>query len=106
MDLTTWTDEHLTAALREGWVLSDSTGSENGPLQVQRVDDPDGVREADPSIDFDIPHLESDDAAWEIIRSGVQPHHFAARQLLEEYNPAELALILAEKSTTQDVQRA
>lgn len=94
MDLSRWDPDLELAALKEGWILSESYGSENGPLQVQRVDDPQAVREADSSIDFEIPTLASDDVAWERVREGSEAHHLVARELLARYNPSELTLLM------------
>lgn len=80
--------QHGEAALREGWVLSDTSGSENGPYQIQRVDCPE-----DWESGFPIPLLESDNDAWTIVLIGREPHHKAALEFIEESNPIEYEAI-------------
>lgn len=83
---------HATAAVREGWLLSPTDTSANGPLRVQRVDDPEGVRGAW-HLPFPVPALAADSEAWALVRDGQQPHHHAARALLAQFNPLELGCI-------------
>jgi hypothetical protein len=71
--------------LKEGWDLFDSTGSVDGNLQLQKVDD-DRVFEDDKEA---LKHVIN--KAGE----GSQPHKEALRRLVE-YNPKEF-LILSKK---------
>lgn len=74
-----WMREHATAARAEGWALNASDGSDNGPWQIQRIDDP-----AQTPV-----HLANDRAAWAIVMNGTRAHHMAARDFVQHANPAE-----------------
>lgn len=80
--------QHGEAALREGWVLSDTSGSENGPYQIQRVDCPE-----DHDSGFPIPLLDSDNDAWTVVLTGQEPHHKAALEFIKGSNPIEYEAI-------------
>lgn len=76
-----WTKEHCDAALREGWCISDSQGSENSPWQVQKIDCPDDID------DIAVPELKEDEDAWLRVRTGTGLHHSLARQFLSTFVP-------------------
>lgn len=76
------------AANAEGWDVFDSYGSDNGPYQVCRIDDPERWH-ADRELAFVPPYLESDDEAWQIVMRRHDPHHAKAREFIKEHNPKE-----------------
>jgi hypothetical protein len=84
--LVEWPSVHSDKAVREGWDIWDSEGSDNGHWQVQRIDDPSAFVEA---TGFAPPKLVSDDDAFRIVANSNQPHHIAAREFLKTHNPKE-----------------
>ena len=87
-----WPSEHSDKAVREGWDIWDSEGSENGRWQVQRIDDPEAFAEA--TGGFTPPKLASDDEAFFIVANGTEPHHSAARDFLRDHNPKEYQAVM------------
>jgi hypothetical protein len=84
---------HADAALREGWLLGQTCrDSTRGPLQVHCADDTSAPR-ATLKRFCPVAPLASDGDAWRLVRDGLQPHHFAARDLLARFNPVELGAI-------------
>ncbi|MFK4131929.1 hypothetical protein ACI2KR_06495 [Pseudomonas luteola] len=83
-----WPSEHSNAAVREGWDIFESS-SENGPWQIQKIDDPSCYSE----LVGKIPELADDEDAWDIIVKGTQPHHLAAKEFIKANNPIEWAAI-------------
>lgn len=79
-----WTHDLRMAALREGWDIFDSRGSDAGPIQVQRIDDPEDL-----DFEFKVPYLENDDHAMLIVRTGTGEHHKVARQIIATHNPED-----------------
>lgn len=92
-DLTPWTAELRLAALREGWLLSETDTATDGPLLVQCVDWPGEVAKA-LELDFVPPRLSDDGVAWQVLRAGQQRHHEVAMALLTLHNPGELQRVL------------
>ncbi|MFP3637624.1 phage protein NinX family protein [Paraburkholderia sp. SIMBA_054] len=86
-----WSDAHDAAAATEGWCISDSTGSVNGPWQVQRIDDPGAFELA---AGFAPGVLASDDDALRLVANGNGAHHLAARVFMQAHNPSEFEAIL------------
>lgn len=89
--LVEWSDAHSDAAVREGWDIWDSEGSENGRWQVQRIDDPEAFYEA---TGFTPPRLTSDAEAFCIVANGTEPHHSVARGFLRYHNPKEYQAVM------------
>lgn len=85
-----WYPDLADAALREGWLIADSRGSEAGPIQVQRIDDPESVED----VDFPIPFLSGDDHAMRIVIQGQGLHHQQARMIICLYNPEDYERML------------
>jgi hypothetical protein len=82
---------HGRTALTEGWLMSVCYGSECGPVQVQKVDSPDDVED---ETGLSVPELEDDETAWRIVARNTAPHHAAALNVLQRFNPAEYARVL------------
>ena len=83
-----WSDEHASAAVREGWAIWECSGSNYGKWQVQRVD------EVEPMLDgFMPPQLTSDTEAWLRVNTGTGEHHSAARAFIAAHNPEHFAEI-------------
>lgn len=79
-------DQYDLAAKREGWAIFDCDGSENGPFQICKLDDPEAC-EGGPGF---LPRtLASDEEAWLIVRTGTGEHHSHARNFIAEHNPQE-----------------
>lgn len=83
--LSTWTKEASSAALAEGWCLSECSGN-SVEIQCQKVDSPE---DSAAELGFTPPTLEDDGVAFSLLVGGVAPHHVLARQILEEYSPKE-----------------
>ncbi|MYM92686.1 TA system toxin CbtA family protein [Duganella vulcania] len=79
-----WTPEMDTAALKEGWLLSETSDM---TIQCQRVDCPDDHEEL--GLDFTVPQLSGDEEAHRIVREGNEAHHRMARAILKEYSYTE-----------------
>lgn len=94
---TEFETQHGEAALREGWVVSDTSGSENGPYQIQCVVCPEGHDSG-----FPIPLLDSDNDAWTVVLTGQEPHHKAALEFIKEANPLEYDSIMAFKAKLKE----
>lgn len=56
-DMLEWTTQDDTDSINQGWGLFYSIGSENGPWQLQRIDDPEEGE----------PIFEDDAQAWEFV---------------------------------------
>jgi hypothetical protein len=82
--LDAWENAGADAALREGWILSETS---HDTIECQRIDDPDAWCED--GLDFMPPKLASEAEAWRIVIMGTQPHHIQARKLLAEHSPKE-----------------
>lgn len=78
-----WPDAHAAAAAAEGW----SIFSTSGPAcwQIQHFD----------SVDEGQQQLDSDEAAWTIVRSGTGAHHISALAFIKAHCPAEYATVMA-----------
>ena len=90
-ELPEWPSEHSDKAVREGWDIWDSEGSENGVWQVQRIDDPEAF---DDAAGFKPPKLASDGEAFRIVANGALPHHAAALAFLKAHNPMEYQAVM------------
>ncbi len=77
---TYWNDTDRQNAHAEGWDLFYSSGSADGPYQVQRLDE-----EA---------LLNDDTCAWKLVKNGNKPHHAKALAILKQSNPQEYNRIL------------
>ncbi|UOL47958.1 hypothetical protein vBPaerPsCh_127 [Pseudomonas phage vB_Paer_PsCh] len=86
-----WTTELEKASAAEGWSVFDTEGSDNGPYQIQRIDDPEAYEEATGELP---PRLESDVAAWLLVFNGKGLHHAAAKEFIAHHNPKEWAAIV------------
>lgn len=87
-----WSPEDANAAEVEGWALFDSCGSADGPLQIQRFDDPSEWTQSPNPYPF-----ESDAAVWVHVRTRAaagSPLHVKALRVLEVENPAEHRRVL------------
>lgn len=85
IDDSIWTLEDRGAVAAEGWDLFDCIGSEGGPLQIQKFDDPD---EGSP--------FEEDTDAWEHVVSEANlgsERHIRALAIIREVNPIEAKAI-------------
>lgn len=96
-----WPNVHDEAAFLEGWIITDCSGSENGPWQVQRIDDPDECLTADGKP---VPHLTSDVEAMKIVATGTRPHHIAAREFLKAHNPIEFDAVMQQGKLMEQEQ--
>jgi hypothetical protein len=77
-----WTNEDSRAAYDEGWDIFDSEGSQNGPWQIQKFDDPD----SGPQV------FTEDTDAWVQVRTRASEGsalHIKALAFLRQYNPQE-----------------
>lgn len=72
-----WTHDLALAALREGWVISNCSGSEYGRWQIQRRDEQD---------DDSFTQLKDDLDAWKIVMNGHSEHHKIARWFIRDAN--------------------
>lgn len=88
--LPEWTNEYAAAALAEGWILTECHGSQNGPWQIQKVDD---VTEWPLPNGGHPPELATDYEALTLVANGTEPHHEAARRFLAVMNPPEHRLV-------------
>jgi hypothetical protein len=86
-----WEDTHSEAATAEGWDIFDCEGSENGPWQVQKIDDLEGATTAS---GFVVPDLMQDLVAWRLVVAGKAPHHIAARAFIQHHNRREWLAML------------
>lgn len=92
-----WPRENQAAALAEGWDIFCSDGSEDGPWQIQRLDDP----EAWTMEDVETPNpnpFEGDADAWVHVRDKAaeeSPLHVAALAFIQRHNPDEYDRIMA-----------
>lgn len=82
-----WSDDHRAAAQREGWDIFDTSGSENGPWQIQHFDDASEVPGA--------AQLDTDDDALRMVMNGTSAHHEAARRFIQAHNEHEWILLQA-----------
>jgi hypothetical protein len=83
-------DDHL-AANREGWDLFDSEGSENGPLQLCKIDDPETW--ADDREVIIERTWDEDNQAWVYVWTNPSDLHTKALAVLKAENPIEYAAI-------------
>lgn len=87
-----WTVEDGAAAQTEGWGIFECYGSDNGPFQLCRIDDPE-VFAAD--LGAQILRTWTDDTeVWEFVRSSGSDLHTKALAFLREQNPAEYESIM------------
>ena len=70
-----WNNKDSKSATKEGWDLFFCSGSADGILQVQRIDE--------------LNILKDDVEAWEVVKHGNSPHHIKAKALLKECNKKE-----------------
>lgn len=81
-----WMDAHMAAAAAKGWLLSFTTTSMHGPVQIQSFDCPEDDEEI---VGFLPPELGDDRAAWRAVMGGNAAHHRVAMELVERHNPSE-----------------
>lgn len=89
----TWSDADAAAANAEGWDIFDSYGSDSGPWQIQRFDDPTAI-----GWPADLPYpFEEDTDVWEhvwhLAHQGGHPVHERALAYLKAHNPMEYEAI-------------
>ena len=94
-----WSYDHETLAAREGWQISECTGSDNGPWQVANFASPEDHREA---FGFLPPFLDGDAAAMHLVANGASEHHLAAREFLRAHNPMEYEAIMKMVDSTRE----
>ena len=87
-----WGADHASAALQEGWIISECFGSKYGHWQIQRLDGASDVPGA--------PQLESDEHAWDIVLSGNGEHHAAALAFIRVHNPADYDALMGRAQTS------
>ncbi|MFN3623980.1 MAG: hypothetical protein ACK4TP_07950 [Hyphomicrobium sp.] len=83
-----------TQAFDEGWGIFDCDGSENGPWQIQRIDNPEDMEPPPPYAE---PVFLLDDHAWDFVRREAakgSAYHKAALDFICEHNPQEYNLIM------------
>lgn len=79
-----WTDDDAAQAKAEGWGIFECSGSEDGPWQLQKFDDP-GQHSGAPS-----PYPFTADAdVWAHVRTGETPLLRKALAFLAIHNPPE-----------------
>ncbi len=76
-----WWNTHGCSASHEGWNIFACEGSSNGRWQICHY--------ADPDPEQGIGMLDDDDCAWELVMAGFEPHHVAARSMIQQLNPLE-----------------
>lgn len=76
-----WEPWAAVAALREGWNIWDTQGSENAPFQICKIDSPDDIE------GVEVPTLQEDADAWEIVLKGTGEHHQLAREFVTIFVP-------------------
>jgi hypothetical protein len=83
---TPWTTEDSSTANQEGWDLFECLGSENGPLQLCKIDDP-ALWKEERGVEV-LAQWEQDTDLWEYVwesaRQGDEPHAKALAVLREE----------------------
>ncbi|MGF6440433.1 hypothetical protein [Paraburkholderia youngii] len=94
-----WSYDHETLAAREGWQISECTGSDNGPWQVANFASPEDHRDA---FGFLPPYLDGDAAAMRVVANGTGEHHLAARAFLLAHNPLEHAAVMKMVDSTRE----
>lgn len=87
----TWTTEDSEAANAEGWDLFDCDGSDNGPLQLCKIDDPEMWRE-DRKVVIE-QTWEEDNEAWVFVWTNPSPLHTKALEIIKVENPQEFEAI-------------
>lgn len=86
--MSEWTADDAAKANAEGWDIFESFGSENGPWQLQKFDDPDWGPDAPSPYPF-----ATDSDVWVHVRTGNTPLHRKALAFLSEHNPQEYRAI-------------
>lgn len=82
-----WTEEKADAAEREGWFIAECEGSENGPWQLQRFDEPEVWDLAPHPYPF-----KEDTDVWEhVVRRAREGSwlHYKAYEVISFLNPKE-----------------
>lgn len=83
-----WSREDSQRALAEGWDLFVNDSSENGPVQLQTLVEPDLL----PEVPFDEARWDDDEGAWEHVyfsAAAGSEFHYKALQIIEHANPME-----------------
>lgn len=93
MSMPEWTAEDAAMADAEGWGIFECFGSDNGPWQLQKFDDPDITDDAPTPYPF-----LTDTDVWVRVRTGTTPLHRKALAFLSEHNPQEYRAIIAWRS--------
>lgn len=92
-----WTEAEFRLANGEGWDLFECHGSDNGPWQLQKIDDPDEYEAGNPGVRVTARWHSDDDVwryVWERAQAGDEPHG-KALAILAEVNPRERRAIEA-----------
>jgi hypothetical protein len=71
-------------AAKEGWLISECSGSEYGKWQVHRSDE----------SDENHAQLNGDGHAWLLVLRGTEQHHVEALRFMRTHNPSEVQLWL------------
>ncbi len=87
VNVVEWTPADELAAMPEGWGIFDCDGSENGPWQIQKFDDPDDLAER---ITATVGRLwKEDNEAWMHVWSVESALHRKAIAFIRAMNPQE-----------------
>lgn len=79
-------------AVAEGWTIFDCDGSEYDRWQVQAFAD---ASDAERAYEVpNVPQLDNDDVAMQILGQGNETHHVAARAFLKKHSPREYAAVM------------
>ena len=91
-DQLEWTTEDRRAAIREGWDLFESDASENGPLQLCKIDDRAAHQDCW-GLTIEQVSWTEDNEAWVWVMRNPSDLHAKALAVLAQENPIELAAI-------------
>jgi hypothetical protein len=91
MTVLAWTDADHDAANSEGWDLFDCDGSENGPVQLCKIDDPEAWAE-DRGVTI-TQTWQADNEAWVYVWTNPSDLHTKALAMVKAENPVEYEAI-------------
>lgn len=87
-----WTRADSDAALLDGWDIFDSFGSENGPWQIQVLEEPNLL----PELGYTEKKFEDDSAVWVHVWTQAEAGsalHVKALEFIKMHNPLEYRCI-------------
>lgn len=87
-----WSQADSAAALSEGWDLFVNDSSENGPVQIQTLEEPSLL----PELGYDEKRWEDDEGAWEHVyfsAAAGSDLHYRAMEIVRLANPMEAEAI-------------